>query len=96
MRKYDNPSAAITRAVRKEMDRLRPDIPGLPGTLASTRESYFSHSSAIVDSGLHLYFEEAVPAPIAVRILVLVLALTGRTIAVVRIVTVTCLHVVKH
>ncbi|CAE7739957.1 mao [Symbiodinium sp. CCMP2592] len=29
---YDNPAAAITSAVRKELDRLRPNIPGLPGS----------------------------------------------------------------
>ncbi|CAE7919669.1 unnamed protein product, partial [Symbiodinium sp. KB8] len=31
LRTYRNPSAAITSAIRKEMDRMRPEIAGLPG-----------------------------------------------------------------
>ncbi|CAE7707455.1 mao [Symbiodinium sp. CCMP2592] len=32
LRTYSNPSAAITSACRKELDRLRPEIAGLPGS----------------------------------------------------------------
>ena len=32
LRTYRNPSAAITSAIRKEMDRMRPEIAGLPGS----------------------------------------------------------------
>ena len=32
LRTYQNPSAAITSACRKEVDRLRPNIAGLPGS----------------------------------------------------------------
>ncbi|CAE7228982.1 mao [Symbiodinium sp. CCMP2592] len=40
LRTYSNPSAAITSAVRKELDRLRPEIQGLPGS--SGRSDFIS------------------------------------------------------